>query len=170
MACHLLNTKPQSEAMLVYCEMDPWEQISEKVETSWNKIQKFSYISEFQNVVCKIAAILFQPQCVTYSYMMPFQTARKGCDTPTYRSYHRKLRVVMMPTLSSLVAPQVTVPTVMTKLASSQISMFSDCKQVMVNNLVAIIKLQYDFWWHKLAWYNQHGKKYLICLDFLIAK
>ena len=35
MACHLIGTKPLSEQMLVYCQMDAWEQISVKVESEF---------------------------------------------------------------------------------------------------------------------------------------
>ena len=50
MACRLSGAKPLSEPMLDYCKLDPSEQIC---------IQD----NEFENV-CKIAAILFHPQCL----------------------------------------------------------------------------------------------------------
>ena len=42
MACRLLDTKPLSEPMLVYCHLHPQEQISVKFET---KLKHFDYVS-----------------------------------------------------------------------------------------------------------------------------
>ena len=48
------------------CWLDPGEQISTKSEThQWFKTQSFSYQgNQFQNVICKMVAILYWPQYV----------------------------------------------------------------------------------------------------------
>ena len=63
MACRLVGAKPWSEPMLIYCKLDPWEQIQ------WN-LNRNSYIfiqeNAFENVVWKMAAILSRSQFVNH--------------------------------------------------------------------------------------------------------
>ena len=61
MACRLAGTKPLSEPMLEYCQLDHWEQTSVKFKSQFNQ-----FVGEiaFENVVCEVAAILSRPQCV----------------------------------------------------------------------------------------------------------
>ena len=58
MACHLFGSKPLSEPMLPYCQLDPKEHILVKIYS------KFTRVHSRKNVVCEMAAMLFQPQCV----------------------------------------------------------------------------------------------------------
>ena len=60
MACRLFGAKPLSEPMLLYCQLDP---ISVKF---FLKVKKFSFteIHLKMCVICKMTAILSQPQCV----------------------------------------------------------------------------------------------------------
>ena len=60
MACRLDGTKPLSEPMLRYCELDPWEQTS----VNLNQGLFISFKEMHLNVVWKLAAILSRPQCV----------------------------------------------------------------------------------------------------------
>ena len=62
MACCLLCTKPLPEPIVIHCQLDPYMN-----KLQWNSNQNTKiYIEEnaFQNVVFKMAAILFQPQSV----------------------------------------------------------------------------------------------------------
>ena len=64
MACRRVRTKPLSEAMLVYYQLSRWEQNAMIFESKY-KIR--SEENEFENVVCKMAAILSWPQCAFYT-------------------------------------------------------------------------------------------------------
>ena len=57
MACHLFGAKPLPEPMLTYCEMYPKKQTSVKCESKY-KTFLFIHENEFENIVCKILAIL----------------------------------------------------------------------------------------------------------------
>ena len=50
MACRLFGAKPLPEPKLVYCQLDPWEQVSVKFESEF-----YPFIQEnaFENVVCQ---------------------------------------------------------------------------------------------------------------------
>ena len=61
MACHLFSVKPLSEPILDYCELDPREHISVKLES---KSAIFIKENAFENVGRKVSAILSQLQCV----------------------------------------------------------------------------------------------------------
>ena len=61
MACHLFCTKPISEPMLAYCQLDPWEQFSVKF---LSKFRHFRSRKAVENIICKMATILSWPQCV----------------------------------------------------------------------------------------------------------
>ena len=64
MACHLVGAKPLSEPMRDYRQLDPWEQKFSEIfiQNSYIFIQE----KAFEQVVCKMAAILSRPQCVKY--------------------------------------------------------------------------------------------------------
>ena len=55
MACGLLGAKPLIEPMLFFCQLASWEQISEYL--NGNSVI-FIQENAFQDVVCKLAAIL----------------------------------------------------------------------------------------------------------------
>ena len=52
-----INDKP--EQLTAYRQLDNQEQISIKFESQY----KFMHENEFEDKVCQMAAILFQPQC-----------------------------------------------------------------------------------------------------------
>ena len=58
MANRLFGAKPLSEPMLPYCQLDPKEHISVKFHL------KSIQVNALENVICKMAAISSQPQCV----------------------------------------------------------------------------------------------------------
>ena len=58
MACCLFVTKPLPEPMLTYCQLDPLEQI--KQLNSNQNTKPFIHKNVFEDVVCKMAAILSQ--------------------------------------------------------------------------------------------------------------
>ena len=61
MACCLFSVKPLSAPMLIYCQLDPEEQIS----VTFNlKFKVFIQENSLEDAVCEIAAILSQPQSV----------------------------------------------------------------------------------------------------------
>ena len=51
MACRLFGAKPLPEPMLVYCQLDSWEQISVKFES--DSIILFIQENAFEMVVCQ---------------------------------------------------------------------------------------------------------------------
>ena len=63
MAYHLFGTRPLlcREPVLIYSQLGPCEQISGKSQSKYNIFNSTQYIS---NVVFKMLAILFSPQCV----------------------------------------------------------------------------------------------------------
>ena len=61
MAFCLFGTKPLSEPMLPYCQLDPKEYISLKF---YSKFEIFIKGNGIENVVCENENILSQPQCV----------------------------------------------------------------------------------------------------------
>ena len=62
MACRLFGTKPSSEPMLHYDQLEPWEQISVKL---YLKFEPFIQENAFENIVWeKISAILSRLQYV----------------------------------------------------------------------------------------------------------
>ena len=63
MAWHRIGTKPLSEPMLADCQLDIWEP---------NKI--FVQENSFENVVCKMVAILSEPHHVTHSQVYDLET------------------------------------------------------------------------------------------------
>ena len=65
MVCHLFCAKPLSEPMLEHCQLDPWEQIAMK---SSLKFKHFHSKNAFENVICKLVAILSRPECVNSYY------------------------------------------------------------------------------------------------------
>ena len=54
-------TKPLSQSMLPFCQLDPKEHIS--VRIYWT-IKSFSREKAIETIFCEIAAILSRPQCV----------------------------------------------------------------------------------------------------------
>ena len=82
MACRLLGANPLSEPMMIYCHLDLKEHISMKYDF---EIQKFSLKKNaFENIVCEMATLLSQPQCV----QQLVQSNNKGnvnCLTGTLR-------------------------------------------------------------------------------------
>ena len=79
MICCLFSAKPLSEPVLEYCLVDPWEQTSVKF---YSKLKIFIQENAFENVVCEVAAILSQPQCVKQNKIIIFFTKRKRDPTP----------------------------------------------------------------------------------------
>ena len=64
MACRLFGSKPLSKPMLVYCQLDPWEQTLLKILI---KIQSFFILENaYENIVCEMAAILSRGRLVEY--------------------------------------------------------------------------------------------------------
>ena len=61
MACHLIGAKPLSEPMPDYCQLDPWEHISMKINQN---TAIFIEENAHENVVYEMASILSRPQCV----------------------------------------------------------------------------------------------------------
>ena len=57
MVCRLLGAKPLSDAMLAYCQLDPWELISVKFYQNTTIVIENS---ELEKVACKLAAILYR--------------------------------------------------------------------------------------------------------------
>ena len=63
MACRLFGAKPLPEPVLTYCQLVPWEQTS----MNYNQNTKlFIHEYAFENVVCKMAAILFRGRWVKH--------------------------------------------------------------------------------------------------------
>ena len=60
MACRLFGAKPLSEPMLPYCQLDAKEHTS---VTFYLRFNIFIEGNALENVVCKMATILSQPQC-----------------------------------------------------------------------------------------------------------
>ena len=46
----------------LFLSLDPWEQIAVKFQSKQTSFEK----KKFENVLCILATILFQPQCVVY--------------------------------------------------------------------------------------------------------
>ena len=63
-----IGDKPLFESMLTYCQLDHWEQILVKLETSTTV---FIQENEIENILCNIASILFQPVHVSKVYIPP---------------------------------------------------------------------------------------------------
>ena len=61
MDCRLFGTKPLSEPVVAYCQLDPRKQTSMKVES---KFIIFNQENGLENVASKMAAILSCPQYV----------------------------------------------------------------------------------------------------------
>ena len=61
MACHLFGSKPLSELMLPYCQLGPKEHIS--IRFIWNS-EVFTQENAFENIICKMVAILSLPKYV----------------------------------------------------------------------------------------------------------
>ena len=57
----LFGTKLSLKPMLSYSWLDPWEQISMKLVSRY---KNFNSRKLFENVICKMQAIVYQPQCV----------------------------------------------------------------------------------------------------------
>ena len=55
MTCRLYGSKPLPEPMLLYCQLDHWEQTSVKYKS---KYKAFIQENAFENVVCEMAVIL----------------------------------------------------------------------------------------------------------------
>ena len=60
MACHLIGDKPSSEPMMFYDQLGLKEQIAMEFEP---KYQNFHEKNAFENIVCKMSAILIRPHC-----------------------------------------------------------------------------------------------------------
>ena len=66
MVCRLFGSKPLSEPMLPYCQLDSEECISVK---SYFKFKVYVQEDSLENVVCEMVAILPQPQCVNSAWV-----------------------------------------------------------------------------------------------------
>ena len=75
MACRLFGAKPLPKPMLTYCEFHMFQWASNKNEIIL--IQE----NAFKNVVCKMAAILFRPQCI--KFINPQIAGMHGCTLCT---------------------------------------------------------------------------------------
>ena len=61
MTCHLIGPKPLSEAKLARFN----QALSNKFQLKLNQNSTILfYVKDFESVVCKMAVILFRPQCV----------------------------------------------------------------------------------------------------------
>ena len=60
----LIDTKPLSESIAIYCWLDPLQQVSVFFRNLYQNIKCFIQGNGFVNVFCKETAILFHPQCV----------------------------------------------------------------------------------------------------------
>ena len=60
-ANQVFDTKTLSELAMVYCKFDPMEQIWKNLNQSFNI---FVQENTFENVFCKMGAMLSRPQCV----------------------------------------------------------------------------------------------------------
>ena len=67
MASHLFSTEPLPEAMLTFCQLDPWRQTSVKIESKYKLYLKENAL---KFVVCKKLSIVF---IVLSVLSMPFQ-------------------------------------------------------------------------------------------------
>ena len=61
MAYSMFGRKPLSELMMGYWQLDPWQQF--QLHLIQNKITSVQQ-NEFANAICKMGAILPQPQCI----------------------------------------------------------------------------------------------------------
>ena len=81
MASRLVGAKPLSEPMLEYVIIGPLE-----TKSLWNFIwNSYIFIQEnvFENVICKVVAILSQPQCVNGHQM----NSLKGCPNGNFQHH-----------------------------------------------------------------------------------
>ena len=89
MVCCLFGTKPLSEPMLAYCQLDPGKKLQ------WNMDQNtkiFIQEDSLENVVCLIAAIFSWPQRVCSSHFGPKHWNRNVVIWQIFQSWqHLKL-------------------------------------------------------------------------------
>ena len=83
MAWHLFVAKPLPEARLKLLSIGP---SGTKI---WIWIQNFSFSNAFENVLCKMSAIWFRPQCV--------KCCTRLCSSPTHRLWLRLVIGVTRP-------------------------------------------------------------------------
>ena len=69
MAWGRTSAKPSPEPMLEHCQLDPQEQTSAKKMNQ--NTQDFFQDYAFENIVCKMVAILFKPQFVNNDHATP---------------------------------------------------------------------------------------------------
>ena len=63
MGCHLFSTKPLSEPMLDYCQLDHKEHVT-SIKFYLKIKHLFIHKNTFENIACKMAPMLSWPQCV----------------------------------------------------------------------------------------------------------
>ena len=61
MACHPFSDKPLPEAMVTYCNLDPWEQIIGKL-IQYKSLHTHTQ-NEFENDVCKKVIFVSASMC-----------------------------------------------------------------------------------------------------------
>ena len=81
MAGRLVGAKPLPEPMMNYCQLDHWEHISVKFESEYTISQSWNV---FQNVVCKMAAILLS----NLNRLRPGQHGGQFVDGTFYSIFH----------------------------------------------------------------------------------
>ena len=92
MACRLIGVKPLSEPMLIYCKLNPLEQTSLKFE-----LNALTFLEEiaFENVICKMSAILFWPQCVNTSILKIIPSFMGSMSSCLNSGHHLKVHHVL---------------------------------------------------------------------------
>ena len=66
MACHLYGTKPLPEPVLIYCQLDPWQQTPVTFKLKYKLFVLIRYIwkHQLENIVYRVLAFLFRSQFV----------------------------------------------------------------------------------------------------------
>ena len=83
-----VGTKPLSEPMPEYCQLDPWESTSVKFLSNF---KHFYSLKWFESVVCEMAAILSRPQCVLNTVIRVSAKPSKCISRYTTKAYENNL-------------------------------------------------------------------------------
>ena len=86
MACHILSAKPLPEPMVTY------RALRNKLQWIFNQNSFFFKKNKFKNIVCKLFAIFFRPQCVTPSGWSGEQSQKESPSIKSAAPYRKNFR------------------------------------------------------------------------------
>ena len=105
MACRLFGAKPLPEPILVYCQLDSWKQVSVKFEFEFHHLP-------IRKCIWKCSLPKWWPSCPGGGELVENRSRKQWMVRIIITFYYWKTSILVIATLSSMVAPRASVTTI----------------------------------------------------------